>query len=132
MLDESIIRLAVLLHDIDDAKYKSDANPSAMEILQSIGASKQLTDKIIECIKSVSFSGGNAQAITSIEGAIIRDADRLDAMGAIGIARTFAFGGAKGRKLYDKVNLSARTCLKPITVDGELRPSLIFMRSCYC
>lgn len=101
-VDESIIRLAVLLHDIDDAKYKSDANPSAMEILQSIGASKQLTDKIIECIKSVSFSGGNAQAITSIEGAIIRDADRLDAMGAIGIARTFAFGGAKGRKLYDK------------------------------
>ena len=49
----------------------------------------------------MSFSGGNAKEITSIDGAIVRDADRLDAIGAIGIARTFAFGGARGRKLYD-------------------------------
>ena len=57
--------------------------------------------QVLACIDSVSFSGGNTKELTSIEGAIVRDADRLDAIGAIGIARTFAFGGARGRKLYD-------------------------------
>ncbi|CAM3052852.1 HD domain-containing protein [Filibacter tadaridae] len=95
------VMLAVLLHDIDDAKYKSDANPSAKEILQSLGVEAELTNQVLACIESVSFSGGNAKNITSIEGSIVRDADRLDAIGAIGIARTFAFGGARGRKLYD-------------------------------
>ena len=99
--NEAVIRLAVLLHDIDDAKYKTDENPSAAEILHSIGAPVELKMEVLACIESVSFSGGNAREITSIEGAIIRDADRLDAIGAIGIARAFTFGGAKGRKLYD-------------------------------
>ena len=71
------------------------------EILQVIGADDELSKKVLACIESVSFSGGNAKDITSIDGAIVRDADRLDAIGAIGIARTFAFGGARGRKLYD-------------------------------
>ncbi|MBO0586532.1 HD domain-containing protein [Sporosarcina sp. E16_8] len=96
-----VVRLAVLLHDIEDAKYKSDDNPSVLEILQAIGVDDELAGKVFACIDSVSFSGGNALGITSIEGAIVRDADRLDAIGAIGIARTFAFGGARGRKLYD-------------------------------
>lgn len=99
--DMSIIRLAVLLHDIDDPKYKSVENKSAQEILEMNGADVMLIEKVLSCIDSVSFSGGNENPITSIEGAIIRDADRLDAIGAIGIARAFAFGGAKGRKLYD-------------------------------
>ncbi|HJF30167.1 MAG TPA: HD domain-containing protein [Sporosarcina psychrophila] len=99
--NEEVIRLAVLLHDIEDAKYKSDDNPTVLEILQLIGADDELSKRVLACIKSVSFSGGNAKDITSIDGAIVRDADRLDAIGAIGIARTFAFGGAKGRKLYD-------------------------------
>ncbi|WP_342512169.1 HD domain-containing protein [Sporosarcina sp. FSL K6-1522] len=96
-----VVRLAVFLHDIEDAKYQSANNPSVTEILQAIGASKELSQAVIACIDSVSFSGGNAKDLTSIEGAIVRDADRLDAIGAIGIARTFAFGGARGRKLYD-------------------------------
>ncbi len=99
--NEEVVRLAVLLHDIEDAKYKSDDNPSVLEILQAIGADDELSQKVLACIESVSFSGGNAKDITSIDGAIVRDADRLDAIGAIGIARTFAFGGARGRKLYD-------------------------------
>ena len=99
--NEEVVRLAVLLHDIEDAKYKSDDNPSVLEILQAIGVDDELSQKVLACIESVSFSGGNAKEITSIDGAIVRDADRLDAIGAIGIARTFAFGGARGRKLYD-------------------------------
>lgn len=99
--NESIVKLGVLLHDIDDPKYKSDENLTAQEILEMNGADAKLIEKVLACIDSVSFSGGNEQNITSIEGAIIRDADRLDAIGAIGIARAFAFGGAKGRKLYD-------------------------------
>lgn len=109
--NEEVVRLAVLLHDIEDAKYKSDDNPSVLDILQEIGLEDELTKKVVACIESVSFSGGNAKDITSIDGAIVRDADRLDAIGAIGIARTFAFGGARGRKLYEtdemvRVNMS--------------------------
>jgi uncharacterized protein len=99
--NKTVVRLAALLHDIDDPKYKSDDNPSVSEILQSIEAQEELSQIVLACIESVSFSGGNEKEITSLEGAIIRDADRLDAIGAIGIARTFAFGGARGRKLYD-------------------------------
>ncbi|KAA0966090.1 HD domain-containing protein [Sporosarcina sp. ANT_H38] len=98
---EEVVRFAVLLHDIEDAKYKSDDNPSVLEILQAIGVNDELSEKVLACIESVSFSGGNALDIKSIDGAIVRDADRLDAIGAVGIARTFAFGGARGRKLYD-------------------------------
>lgn len=99
--DMTVIKLAVLLHDIDDPKYKEIGNSSPMELLRSAGAPDELTMKVLETIRSVSFNGGNEEEIVSIEGAIVRDADRLDAIGAIGIARTFAYGGAKGRKLYD-------------------------------
>lgn len=100
-VDKDVIRLAVLLHDIDDAKYHSEANPTASEILYANGADQELAKKVLDCIESVSFSGGNAKDLTSLEGSVVRDADRLDAIGAIGIARTFAFGGARSRKLYD-------------------------------
>ncbi|MFJ7933498.1 HD domain-containing protein [Sporosarcina sp. NPDC096371] len=99
--NQDVVRLAVLLHDIDDAKYKTDGQLTAADILRSIGALDDLSQQVLACIESVSFSGGNAKELTSIEGAIVRDADRLDAIGAIGIARTFAFGGARGRRLYD-------------------------------
>ncbi len=101
-----VVRLAVLLHDIDDAKYQTGNHPTAAEILHTIKAEPRLSQQVLDCIASVSYSGGNAIAITSLEGAIVRDADRLDAIGAIGIARTFAFGGAKGRKLYDAGELA--------------------------
>lgn len=100
--NEEVVHLAVLLHDIDDAKYQTAGQLTATDILQTIGATDDLSLQVLACIESVSFSGGNAKELTSIEGAIVRDADRLDAIGAIGIARTFAFGGARGRKLYDK------------------------------
>lgn len=99
--NKEIIRLAVLLHDIDDPKYQSISNSSVEQLLHSSGADDKTARFVLETIKSVSFNGGNEEEIVSIEGAIVRDADRLDAIGAIGIARTFAFGGARGRKLYD-------------------------------
>ena len=74
------------------------------------GADESLAKQVLQTIHSVSFNGGNEEEIVSIEGAIVRDADRLDAIGAIGIARTFAFGGARGRKLYDAEE-SARTTM---------------------
>ncbi|MDS9470973.1 HD domain-containing protein [Sporosarcina pasteurii] len=99
--DEFIIELGVLLHDIDDPKYLSEENPTAKDILEAHELDAAVISDILTCIAAVSFSGGNEEEIPSIEGAIMRDADRLDAIGAIGIARAFAFGGAKGRKLYD-------------------------------
>ena len=74
--NEFIIKLGVLLHDIEDAKYKLDDTLSVREILEMHGADEKLIDEVIACIDSVSFSGGNEKSITSIEGAIIRDADR--------------------------------------------------------
>ncbi|WP_339250071.1 HD domain-containing protein [Sporosarcina sp. FSL W8-0480] len=106
--DMAIVRLAALLHDVDDPKYKTESGVSVKELLHSSGVDADMTKRILETIKSVSFNGGNEEEIVSIEGAILRDADRLDAIGAIGIARTFAFGGARGRKLYD-ANEIART-----------------------
>ena len=98
--NETVLTLGVLLHDVDDPKYKSVDQLTALEILRENGVGEELIEEVLACIESLSFSGGNSREITSIEGAILRDADRLDAIGAVGIARAFAFGGARGRKLY--------------------------------
>ena len=116
--NEEIVRLAVLLHDIDDAKYQTAGQLTATDILRTIGTSDDLSQQVLACIESVSFSGGNTKELTSIEGAIVRDADRLDAIGAIGIARTFAFGGARGRKLYD-ANETARGQMSEMEYRGR-------------
>ena len=98
--NEKIVKLAVYLHDVSDPKYAADKSDE-QRILQEL----QLTDEEIEHIQaviaSVSFNGGNELEAETLEAKIVRDADRLDAIGAVGIARTFAYGGAKGRKLYD-------------------------------
>lgn len=95
-----IIEIAVLLHDVSDPKYTTDKS-NEETILQALNLSEEEQLHIKDVIASVSFSGGNEKPTTSIEAKIVQDADRLDALGAVGIARTFAFGGAKGRLLYD-------------------------------
>lgn len=95
-----IIELAVLLHDVSDPKYTTDKS-NEESILNVLQLSDEDRQHIKDVIASVSFSGGNEKPTTSIEAKIVQDADRLDALGAVGIARTFAFGGAKGRSLYD-------------------------------
>lgn len=94
-----LVRLAVLLHDVSDSKYAADKS-NEERILQLLDLSEEEQNQIREIIAEVSFNGGNELEATSIEAKIVRDADRLDAIGAIGIARTFAYGGAKGRPLY--------------------------------
>ncbi|MGN7409768.1 HD domain-containing protein [Sporosarcina sp. SAFN-010] len=109
-VNRTAVELAVYLHDVDDPKYAEVTGTSAAEILKDLAVPQDLTELVLATIESVSFSGGNSKEIDSPEGAIVRDADRLDAIGAIGIARTFAYGGAKGRKIYDPTE-SIRTSM---------------------
>lgn len=99
--DPFIVELAVLLHDVSDKKYTKAGQDPETEILEQLKLKVRDKERIQSIIRSVSFNGGNEKQAASAEAAIVRDADRLDAIGAIGIARTFAYGGAKGRKLYD-------------------------------
>lgn len=103
--DLFIVEMTSLLHDIDDWKFSkgTDTNTTVTEnFLKSIKVSKADKDKIISIIKTMSFKGGVVDSTQiSIEGKVVQDADRLDAIGAIGIARTFAYGGSKGRQIYD-------------------------------
>ncbi|MBQ0137761.1 MAG: HD domain-containing protein [Kurthia sp.] len=98
--NREVIELAVLLHDVSDPKYTKDKS-NEEKILRALNLTPEEELHIKEVIASVSFSGGNEMPTTTIEAKIVQDADRLDALGAVGIARTFAFGGAKGRPLYD-------------------------------
>lgn len=104
-----LIKLAALLHDIDDRKLfnTSDNLDHAQAFLKDNCVDEDSIFKICKIIKSVSFKGGESVVPDSIEGKIVQDADRLDALGAIGIARTFAYGGHKGRPIYEP-------CEKPI------------------
>lgn len=98
--NEKIVRLAVLLHDVSDSKYAVDKSEE-QRIVNELELTAEEITHIQTVIAEVSFNGGNELPATTIESKIVRDADRLDAIGAVGIARTFAYGGAKGRKLYD-------------------------------
>jgi uncharacterized protein len=100
--DKEVVELAVLLHDVSDPKYAKDLTKSEQtRIIQQLKLPQSKVNHINDVIKSVSFNGGNEEEPKTIEAKIVRDADRLDAIGAVGIARTFAYGGAKGRKLYE-------------------------------
>lgn len=104
--DVFVVELAALLHDIADWKFHGgDLNEGprvASEWLQSIGEKAQTIEKVAAIIKEVSYKGAGVQTTpASLEGKVVQDADRLDALGAIGIARTFAYGGKFERQMYD-------------------------------
>ncbi len=97
-----ILSLAALLHDADDPKLFSTRNhANARRILEEAGIGPETADQVIGIISKISFKGSGADVPESIEGKIVQDADRLDAIGAIGIARAFAYGGSRGRKMHD-------------------------------
>lgn len=98
-----IIEMAALMHDVDDWKMNGDKQTSNAESwLKNIKVTENEANKILEIIDQVSFKGAGVETVaSSIEAKIVQDADRLDAIGAIGIARTFAYGGNKGRLIYN-------------------------------
>lgn len=101
--DRFVLEMAALLHDLDDWKLGGDPGESKIKVwLDKIKVPEKEQNKIIEVIEQVSFKGAQVEnkAIT-LEAQIVQDADRLDAIGAIGIARTFAYGGSKNRLIYD-------------------------------
>lgn len=104
--DELIVLLAALLHDIADPKFNNgdeEIGPRmATEFLTSIGVADDIIDHVQQIIRNLSFKASlGTITFESKELDIVQDADRLDAMGAIGIARAFTYGGYKNRVLYD-------------------------------
>lgn len=101
--DLQTVQLAALLHDVDDRKLSPETYEGklrAVKFLQENGVDNGQIENIVDIISRISFSAKLAPP-ESIEGKCVQDADRLDAMGAIGIARTFAFGGSRGRRMHD-------------------------------
>ena len=114
--DVTIVKLGALLHDIADSKFHNgdeEIGPkTARDFLESENVSEEIIEHVIQIIKNISFKGGNFEkTFSSRELEIVQDADRLDALGAIGIARAFNYGGFKNRALYNptispKLNMS--------------------------
>ncbi len=121
-----LIELSALLHDISDHKFNggklNEGGKVAKEILLRNGTDEQLANNVKYIVDNISYKGANTETeMNSLEGKIVQDADRLDAIGAIGIGRTFAYGGNKNQSMYDpdlKVQLhtsfeeyaSSKTC----------------------
>ena len=104
--DLFLVELAALLHDVADWKFAGGdekAGPAAArQWLVSLEVDQPTTDHVCRIIAQLSFKGaGVATPMDSLEGACVQDADRLEALGAIGIARTFAYGGWKGQAMHD-------------------------------
>ncbi len=105
-VDPFVVSLGALLHDIADAKFhggdEAVGPAKASAFLRSLSVDERVVEHIVNIITHISFKGGNEEQIFhSPELDVIQDADRLDAIGAIGIARTFNYGGHKGRELYN-------------------------------
>ncbi len=101
--DRAIVGMAALLHDLDDRKLGGDEDgiPVARGFLQTHGATQTEMKAIDRIIHQISFKGDDSVVPGCLEGRIVQDADRLDAIGAIGIARAFAYGGAHKRPVWD-------------------------------
>ena len=102
--DLFIVQLAALLHDVDDRKLSpetADDLLNAQTMMRQQPIDDKTIDRVCHIIRQVSFKGSDSITPDTIEGQCVQDADRLDAMGAIGIARAFAFGGSHHRIMYD-------------------------------
>ena len=104
--DRVVVSLGALLHDVGDWKFHGgdeEAAPrEAAKVLRHARAGGEIVDRVAQVCREISYKGaGVADRPTSLEARIVQDADRLDAIGAVGVARAFAYGGAKGRLLYE-------------------------------
>ncbi len=105
-VDQTVVELGALLHDIADSKFHNgdeEIGPAtARKFLEAQNTEPNIIEHVENIIRHISFKGGNhTQSFKSLELDVVQDADRLDAIGAIGIARTFNYGGHFGRALYD-------------------------------
>ena len=105
-VDQTVVELGALLHDIADSKFHNgdeEIGPAtARKFLEAQNTESNVIEHVENIIRHISFKGGNhTQSFKSLELDVVQDADRLDAIGAIGIARTFNYGGHFGRALYD-------------------------------
>jgi uncharacterized protein len=136
--DLLVVELAALLHDIADWKLHdgdSTVGPrTAGEWLDSLGVDRNVIEHVCQIIANISFKGaGVEQPPLSLEGKVVQDADRLDAMGAIGIARAFAYWGAKGQAIYDPAvkpteHRTAEAYLKGGTTINHFYEKLLLLR----
>jgi len=104
--NQEVVILGALLHDIADSKFHNgneDIGPEKADVfMTSIGIDEEVKNHVVKIIQNISFKGGNfQQQFSSLELNIVQDADRLDALGAIGVARAFHFGGFHNRIIYD-------------------------------
>lgn len=104
--DLFVVQLAALLHDIADWKFHQGNDEIGLQLvkewLEKLEVEEKTIAHVCEIIRNISFRGAKVKnTIKTKEGKIVQDADRLDALGAIGISRTFAYGGHKGREIYN-------------------------------
>ena len=112
--DLETVQLAALLHDVDDRKLSPQTcenKDNAVSFLRENGVNQEKIKEIIQIISQISFSAGNGTPST-LEGMCVQDADRLDAIGAIGIGRAFAFGSSRGRRIHDPEGKDTTTTIQ--------------------
>ena len=112
--DLETVQLAALLHDVDDRKLSPQTcenKDNAVSFLRENGVNQGKIKEIIQIISQISFSAGNG-APSTLEGMCVQDADRLDAIGAIGIGRAFAFGSSRGRRIHDPEGKDTTTTIQ--------------------
>ena len=127
-VDTFVVSLGALLHDIADSKFHNGDETIGPEIasafLHKLNVDSKVVAHVVNIIENISFKGGNeSQKFRSLELDVIQDADRLDAIGAIGIARCFNYGGFKNRALYDP-EISPKLNMNKAEYKGSTAPTI--------